>query len=76
MAHVYRLWFTWGFFSSVAWAGFWMLESVSDKMLGRNKNSVIGCLGCSICVQTIVWFVLGILWRFQTAGKVVSGDML
>ena len=48
----------------------------SRKLLGKSSDVLVVFAGLIVAGNGIFWFVLGAIWRFSNAGRVVSGDKL
>lgn len=78
MAHLYRLWFQWGFLTFVLSAALMISVLFLDmkKWLGKLRDFTLLSSMLVISCNGVIWLVLGGIWRFGNAGQVVSGDRL
>ncbi len=79
MAHLFRAWFTWGFWGSIIQI---LVIAVFVPLFCLYKNSykvsqtVFMVMQGLSCCSTFMWFVLGFFWRFSKGGRVAAGDKL
>ena len=81
IAHLFRSWFLWGFWGSIAWISlaavflpFFILVKNKDLLSVVKITGMI--LGTLSSCSSIVWFILGFFWRFSRGGRTASGEKL
>uniref|UniRef100_A0A7S3I5K0 Uncharacterized protein n=1 Tax=Favella ehrenbergii TaxID=182087 RepID=A0A7S3I5K0_9SPIT len=77
MAHVYRIFFMWGFWNIVA-EFFIIVLAIVVYYSWKPAVAVYQFVSFSgfVLVSSLFHFFLGLSWRFSSAGKVVSGELL
>ena len=79
-AHLFRTWFLWGFWGSLAFpAGLAIFIPLIYLTAAKQSNffQLIGGLLCALsCCSTVIWVIMGAFWRFSSAGKIVSGERI
>ena len=79
MAHLFRAWFTWGFWGSVVQI---LIIAIFVPLFCLYKNSykvsqrVFLVMQGLSCCSTFMWFIIGFFWRFSKGGRVAAGDKL
>ena len=67
--------FTWGFLNTALCCGF----CCTGVLMSRCVPALVGCCfalsSCTQCSSTI-WYIMGLVWRLNEAGKFASGDNL
>jgi len=67
--------FTWGFLNTALCCGF----CCTGVLMSRCVPALVGCCfalsSCTQCSSTI-WYIMGLVWRLNAAGKFASGDEL
>ena len=58
------------------WLAVLLLFLDTRKLLGKFREVILIFFTISVCGNTLAWLILGALWRFSTAGLVVSGEKL
>lgn len=79
MGHIYRIWFQWGFITYAVGLGLSLFVRCSGSGLnafGAFRDTLLGCLGVSLCLNSLAFIGLGLMWRFSESGNVVSGERL
>ena len=76
IAHIYRLWFIWGFFSLAGSLALLFLLKLGSDLLGKFKTAIMIFFAVTVALNVIAWLILGGIWRFSNSGKVVSGEKL
>ena len=76
MAHIYRLWFVWGFFSLAGSLAILLLLRLGNDLLGKFQAVIMIFFAVTVVLNIIAWLILGGIWRFTNSGKVVSGEKL
>ena len=78
MTSLLRIWFQWGFLSVMAslWLAVFLLFLDTRKLLGKFRDVILIFFAISVCGNLLAWLILGALWRFSTAGLVVTGEKL
>ena len=79
MGHLFRSWFVWGFWGSI-FTVFILAAAIPLHIYMVEKRNIIHMgsvlsLSISFC-NSFAWFILGLFWRFSTAGRVASGEKL
>ena len=79
MAHLFRGWFLWGFWTSLYTIA--VLGAVIPLHIympsKRSLINLVGLILSSISVlNSIIWYLAGLFWRFSRAGSVASGAQL
>jgi len=73
--HTFVTWFCWGFWSFVfplVMLPVWALIDKIESCQGTFENII----GVMWGIDTLLWTVMGAVWRFNAGGKVCSGDMI
>ena len=78
MAHLFRAWFKWGFWSSVAQVV--VLFPVIILLRKSCRKTPANCLSWMLFalnfLSTAAWFGLGIFWRYSKGGRLCSGEFI
>jgi len=79
MAHLFRGWFLWGFWTSLYTIA--VLGSVIPLHIYMpSKRSLVNLLGVILMgisvLNSIIWYLAGFFWRFSRAGRVAAGAQL
>ena len=68
-------WFTWGFLNTMLCCTF----CCGAVLISRVAQSLVGCcfclMACTNC-SGFVWYIMGLVWRLNKAGRFASGDIL
>ena len=79
MAHLFRGWFLWGFWTSlytIAVLGAIIpLHIYMPSKRGMIHNIGLICSGISV-LNSIIWYLAGFFWRFSRAGGVAAGAFI
>jgi len=79
MAKVFRAWFLWGFWGSIVQILI-VLTFVPIFTLIKDNIKVKAIVFASVqglaCCSTILWFIMGLFWRFSQGGRIVAGEKL
>ena len=68
-------WFLWGFIQALL-PCVGSLLAVLCGLISPVLASVMGGLsGCGIAIGGLSWYIAGLVWRFNAAGKYASGDL-
>ena len=79
MAHLFRSWFIWGFWTSliqIAIIGFFVPAFCFFENNIKIYKMVALVMQGMMCCSTISWFLLGFFWRYSKGGRIASGDKL
>ena len=76
MANVYRIFFMWGFWNICA--EFLIIAAAAIMYCWKPSVAIYQFFSFTafVIASSLFHFFLGLSWRFSSAGKVVSGDML
>ena len=58
------------------WLAVFLLFLDTRKLLGKFRDVILIFFAISVCGNLLAWLGLGALWRFSTAGLVVTGEKL
>jgi hypothetical protein len=76
MHHLFRAWFTWGFWSKIYLVVTSILFQSMNKCIGKT-SSVLGAISCGLYLTNgLIWLIFGAIWRYSAAGKTAAGDNL
>ena len=79
MAHLFRSWYLWAFWGSVfnlVAIGTLLSLYIYRKDLRHILRLVAGSITFIVVCNNMLWYLLGSLWRFSTAGRVASTERL
>ena len=74
MANLFRIWFRWGFLSILASIAVLVTLPYLANIFRNNITNYISSL--LISINMALWLIFGVMWRFSTAGIVISGENL
>jgi hypothetical protein len=72
---IFCTWFMWGFLNTVLFCTF----CCGAILIARCAQSLVGCCFCLMaCTQCSgsVWYIMGLVWRLNKAGRFASGDIV
>ena len=73
--HTFVTWFTWGFWTFSFPIVLLPIVALVDK-IDSCKGTFESILGVMWGINTLLWTVMGSVWRFNAGGKVCSGDLV
>lgn len=79
MAHLFRGWFRWGFWTSMYTLA--VLGAVIPLHIYMPaKRSLVHLIGAILMgislLNSVIWYLTGFFWRFSKAGRVATGSLL
>jgi len=69
----YVTWFLWGFINQMIFLAS-PLCALLTKMMPNDCQWHTYVTGCGVCLSSIVWYIIGLVWRFNAVGKFSCGD--
>jgi len=73
---VYLAWFLWGFWAKLAFAGL-IAVTVGVCYASYNGGLIVASISVGLyAVNSIVWLIVGGIWRFSKGGMTAAGDRL
>lgn len=69
----YVTWFLWGFINQMIFFATPICMMLTQVMPGNcGWHSYV--TGCGVCVSSLVWYITGLVWRYNAVGKFSCGD--
>ena len=70
-------WFFWGFIQVMIPFAICIFGAISYTMISNKLGNIVSSvIGCSIGCGGLAWWITGMIWRFSTAGKYASGEIV
>merc|ERR1711907_810307 len=67
-------WFLWGFWTTLMPCMTLLTAGLCSLMSPQLATCIAGLGGCGISCGGLVWWIIGMVWRFGAAGSFASGD--
>lgn len=79
-AHLFRVWFLWGFWGSLVFVTGMTIFVPLLYCLPDQQSGCFQMVGGILCLISscsgLIWVIMGAFWRFSAAGKIVSGEKI
>jgi len=76
MHKIYLAWFLWGFWAKIAFAAL-IVATVAVCYKSYSGGLIVASISVGLyAVNSIVWLIVGGIWRFSKGGMTASGDRL
>ena len=80
VAHLFRVWFMWGFWGSIFQLSIITMFLPLAFILKKDALVILRATGLIFqflsCLNGSLWFLLGCFWRFSRSGRTASGEKL